>query len=130
MSTRGNNSPVTDMYCPETGRSQEGDSEVLLRLPGRSDVMQSTIMSGIDRYIQNANIAGREKSLVSLRDRKADLGERLSKLSSEQDNLKQQKEMFGFQEEQLIFHEELLRLEVDNFTGENDHGRKCAVNSN
>ena len=42
--------------------------------PGRSDVMQSTTMSGIDRSIQNANIADREKWLVSLRDRKADLG--------------------------------------------------------
>ena len=67
--------------------------------PGRSDVMQSTTMSGIDRSIQNANIADREKWLVSLRDRKADLGERLPNLSSKQDNLKQQKEMLRFQEE-------------------------------
>ena len=127
MSTRGDNSAVTDMYFPETERSQDGDSEVLLRLPGRSDVMQSTIMSGIDRSIQNAKIADREKSLVSLIDRKADLGERLSKLSSEQDNLTQQKEMLKFQEEklrfqeeQLRFQEEQLRVEADHLTVEND----------
>ena len=126
MSTRGDNSAVTDVYFPETERSQDGDSEVLLRLPGRSDVMQSTIMSGIDRSIQNAKIADREKSLVSLIDRKADLGERLSKLSSEQDNLTQQKEMLKFQEklrfqeEQLRFQEEQLRVEADHLTVEND----------
>ena len=113
MSTRGDNSAVTDRYFPDTERSQDGDSEVLLRLPGRSDVMQSTIMSGIDRSIQNANIADREKSLVSLRDRKRDLGERLSKLSSEQDNLTQQKEMLKCQEEQLRFQEEQLRFQEE-----------------
>ena len=120
MSTRGDNSAVTDRYFPETEHSQDGDSEVLLRLPGRSDVMQSTIMSGIDRSIQNANIADREKSLVSLRDRNTDLGERLSKLSSEQDNLTQQKEMLKFQEEKLRFQEEQLRVEADHLTVEND----------
>ena len=119
MSTRGDNSVVTDMYFPETERSQKGDSDALLRLPGRSDVMQSTIMSDIDSSIQNANIANREKSLVSLRDRKADLGERLSKLSSEQGNLTQQKEMLKFQEK-LRFQEEQLRIEFDHLTVEND----------
>ena len=64
---------------------------------------------------------------MSPRDRKVDLGERLSKLSSEQDNLTQQKEMLKFQEEklrfqeeQLRFQEEQLKVEVDHLTVEND----------
>ena len=74
MSTLGDNSPVIE----------DEDSEVLLRLPGRiDDVMQSTVR--LDRSI-GIDRTDRERSLEFLRDRKAELGERLSKL-------RQQKEM-------------------------------------
>ena len=101
MSTVGDNSPVIE----------DEDSEVLIRLPGRiDDVMQSTVR--LDRSI-GIDRTDRERSLEFLRDRKAELGERLSKL-------RQQKEMLKLEEQQLKFQEEQLMVENNQLASEED----------
>ena len=83
----------------------------MLRLPGRiDDVMQSTVR--LDRSIR-IDRTDRERSLQFLRDRKAELGERLSKL-------RQQKEMLKLEEQQLKFQEEQLMVENNQLASEED----------
>lgn len=87
MSTQGDNT-VSDVYYRYTEQSQDQDSEVLLRLPHREPNMQSTIRSDVDRSIQDASYeVANEQALVSLRDRKANIRERLSKLKRQEDQL-------------------------------------------
>ena len=65
------------VYHGDMDESQCQDSEVLLRFHHREG-RQSIIKSRVDMYIQKTSVAEMEQALVTLRDRKANLGERLS----------------------------------------------------
>ena len=75
MSIQGDNTTVSDnVYHGDMDESQCQDSEVMLRFHHR-ERRQSIIMSRVDMYIQKTSVVEKEQALVTLRDRKANLGE-------------------------------------------------------
>ena len=77
MSIQGYNATVSDnVYHGDMDESQCQDSEVLLRFHYR-ERRQSITRPRVDMYIQKTSAAEKEQALVTLSDRKANLGERL-----------------------------------------------------
>ena len=62
----------------------------------------------MDRFIQKTNVAEKEQALVTLTDRKANLGERLSKIKWQEYQLRLEKDNFTLKNDQLIWEEDLL----------------------